>query len=291
MSLPVARFFRSGKIPGVVISDSMLELCQARAQGPDRGRQFFLELAAQQIAVFRGLGFRGAYLGGVHSMEQINAILELEASFGPDDWRQFARELQFPRADEFYLYEQDAESRLADTARKNGSYVRSLAAPRRRTASVSVAYRFSKWMHDWLFTPGTFFFRLGKRIYGSSRNQQQGPAALRVLEHVSKSAMFGCKDCGDCSLPDIAFLCPESRCAKNQRNGPCGGTRDGKCEVDDFECIWARAYDRLKYEGSEQALLDHVPVIQDESLRGTSSWGNLYLGRDHHSKRNCGDRV
>ena len=45
--------------------------------------------------------------------------------------------------------------------------------------------------------------------------------------------LFGCRDCGDCSLPDIAYVCPESQCAKNQRNGPCGGTRDGLCEVDD----------------------------------------------------------
>jgi hypothetical protein len=82
-------------------------------------------------------------------------------------------------------------------------------------------------------------------------------------------------------LPDIAFLCPESQCAKNQRNGPCGGTRDGLCEVDDFECIWSRAYDRLKYEGREQQMLDHAPVIQNESLRGTSSWANAFLGRDH----------
>ena len=107
------------------------------------------------------------------------------------------------------------------------------------------------------------------------------PAPLRVLERVSKSVLFDCKDCGDCSLPDIAFLCPESQCAKNQRNGPCGGTRDGKCEVHDFECIWSRAYDRLKFEGREQELLAHAPVIQDENLRGSSSWANALLGRDH----------
>jgi methylenetetrahydrofolate reductase (NADPH) len=106
-----------------------------------------------------------------------------------------------------------------------------------------------------------------------------------VIEHASKAAMFGCKDCGDCSLPEIAFLCPESQCAKNQRNGPCGGTRDGKCEVAEFECIWARAYDRLKAEGREQNLLDHAPVVQDQALRGTSSWGNMFRGVDHHHQQ------
>jgi methylenetetrahydrofolate reductase (NADPH) len=53
------------------------------------------------------------------------------------------------------------------------------------------------------------------------------------------------------------------------------------CEVADFECIWSRAYDRAKYEGNEQHMLDHAPVIQDQSLRGTSSWANAFLCRDH----------
>jgi methylenetetrahydrofolate reductase (NADPH) len=136
-------------------------------------------------------------------------------------------------------------------------------------------------VHDLVFTPGGRMHGWLRRIYASSRNPRQGPVALRLIEHASKAALFGCKDCGDCSLPDIAYLCPESQCAKNQRNGPCGGTRDGLCEVADFECIWSRAYDRLKFEGREQELLRHAPVIQDESLRGTSSWANNLLRRDH----------
>ena len=92
--------------------------------------------------------------------------------------------------------------------------------------------------------------------------------------------------CSSDLLPDIAFLCPESQCEKNQRNGPCGGTNDGRCEhKEDHECIWARAYDRLKHEGREEELLAHVPVVQDQGLRGTSSWANTWLGRDHFAKR------
>jgi methylenetetrahydrofolate reductase (NADPH) len=102
---------------------------------------------------------------------------------------------------------------------------------------------------------------------------------------MSKAILFQCRDCGDCSLPDIAFLCPESQCAKNQRNGPCGGTREGRCEVDGFgDCIWLRAYERLKHEGREQDLLKHAPVMQNQGLRGTSAWANFWLGRDHASK-------
>ena len=54
--------------------------------------------------------------------------------------------------------------------------------------------------------------------------------------------------------------------------------------MEDFERIWSRAYDRLKSEGRSGDLLAHVPVLQDQSLRGTSSWANTWLGRDHLAK-------
>jgi len=53
----------------------------------------------------------------------------------------------------------------------------------------------------------------------------------------------------------------------------------------ELDCIWARAYDRLKREGREQDLLKHAPVIQDQSLRGTSSWANIFLCKDHHADK------
>ena len=151
---------------------------------------------------------------------------------------------------------------------------------------VTAVYQISKLAHATMFARGTAFARWGAKACAHSKDPMQGPKALRALEHVSKAVLYQCKDCGDCSLPDIAYLCPESQCAKNQRNGPCGGTREGRCEVDGYgDCIWLRAYERLKHDGHEAKLLDHVPVIQNQGLRGTSAWANLWLGRDHSSKR------
>ena len=196
----------------------------------------------------------------------------------PEDWKQFAREIRYSRPGEFFYYDEDPQTGLADCSRLHPQYARS---KRERNHNVTLGYKFSRWVHDRVFSPDTALFRAGKAAYERAKDPAQGPPLLRVIEHASKSAMFGCRDCGDCSLPDIAFLCPESQCAKNQRNGPCGGTRDGKCEVAEFECIWARAYDRLKAEGREQELVAHAPVVQDQSLRGTSSWGNTFRGVDH----------
>lgn len=285
----VAKVFRSQRIPGVVISDELADICEAQRASADKGKQFFLELAAKQIAVYRGLGYRGAYLGGIHTVPEIEHVLEIERSFGTDDWKLFAKEISYSRPGEFFFFDQDGETGLANPGKLEPTYEASLGT-HPKTKNVNFSYRFSKFTHDLMFTPGKGIWKIGAKLCGSAKDPMQGPPGMHALEHVSKSMMFGCKDCGDCSLPEIAFLCPESSCAKNQRNGPCGGTRDGLCEVDDFECIWSRAYDRLKYEGREQDLLAHTPVVQDQNLRGTSSWANTWLGRDHLTKKETEER-
>ena len=138
-------------------------------------------------------------------------------------------------------------------------------------------------VHARAFEPGTRGFDTWKRAYGRlDHSRLEKP--VHVLEQAVKVPMFDCRDCGDCSLPDIAYLCPESHCQKNQRNGPCGGTRDGLCEVYDSECIWSQAYERLKAYGEEESMLDGPVVVKDNALAGTSAWANTFLGRDHSAK-------
>jgi methylenetetrahydrofolate reductase (NADPH) len=279
LSPRVADLFHEGRIPGVVVSEALWGLCRKQGESADRGKAFFLELAAKQVAIYRGLGFRGVYLGGVHSLPAIERILEIERGFSPDDWKQFAREIRFSRHEEFFYYSEDPATGLA-----NGLEV--TVRPKASSKNVTAVYQISKLAHATMFAPGTAFARWGAKACARVKNPMQGPAPLRALEEVSKAVLYRCKDCGDCSLPDIAYLCPESQCAKNQRNGPCGGTREGSCEVDGYgDCIWLRAYERLKHDGHEEKLLDHVPVVQNQGLRGTSAWANLWLGRDHNSKR------
>jgi methylenetetrahydrofolate reductase (NADPH) len=132
-----------------------------------------------------------------------------------------------------------------------------------------------------VFTEDSAGFQAGKAFYQSVERAPKLARALHGAEHVLKILQFDCKDCGDCSLPETAYLCPESQCAKNQRNGPCGGTHDGICEVGDKECIWARAYNRLKPYGEEERMLAGPVVIRNGALKGTSAWANAFLGRDH----------
>ncbi|HEY2828266.1 MAG TPA: methylenetetrahydrofolate reductase, partial [Pirellulales bacterium] len=141
LTAAAARFFRKGRIPGVVISDRLFDECERQAKSPDRGAAFFKELAAKQLAIFRGLGFAGGYLGGVHTIEDVHEVLHREASFAADDWKLFAREFQFPQQDEFYLFARDEQTGLADPERLNPTYEASLA---KRTVNhnVTLGYRF-----------------------------------------------------------------------------------------------------------------------------------------------------
>jgi len=59
-----------------------------------------------------------------------------------------------------------------------------------------------------------------------------------------------CVMCGDCIIDMFDELCPISRCPKSMLNGPCGGSKNGKCEVDpNLDCIWDVIYKRLKKKG------------------------------------------
>jgi methylenetetrahydrofolate reductase (NADPH) len=151
-----------------------------------------------------------------------------------------------------------------------------------------LAYRASCGFHDWCFEPRTRFFRWAARFY---RFVERHPVLNRLtywFERLAKTALFSCRECGDCSLPDTNYICPESQCRKRQRNGPCGGSFRGTCEVEDRPCLWVRAYQRSRGGAAYDDLFERPPVFVDDKLRETSSWANTFLGRDSGSYRAAG---
>src|SRR5581483_5936713 len=103
LSRPAARAFNAGKIPGVVVTDELLALAERQGASEDKGRSFFLDLAAKQLTVARGLGFQGAYLGGHATAETFGEILDRAREYEGTDWRSHAKDLQYGRDGEFYL--------------------------------------------------------------------------------------------------------------------------------------------------------------------------------------------
>ncbi len=56
-----------------------------------------------------------------------------------------------------------------------------------------------------------------------------------------------CAACGDCRLDETAGICPITRCTKGILNGPCAGTKNGRCEVSkEMDCAWVLIYQRLE---------------------------------------------
>ena len=141
LSARVAQIFHEKRIPGVVVSRALLELCQKHGQSPDGGKAFFLELAAKQIAIYRGLGYRGAYLGGVHNFPAIQKILEIAKTFSPDDWKQFAREIRFSRPGEYFYFAENPATGLADRGEAKSRRADCLQARHRDVSIIEVDAR------------------------------------------------------------------------------------------------------------------------------------------------------
>jgi ferredoxin len=83
-----------------------------------------------------------------------------------------------------------------------------------------------------------------------------------------------CAQCGQCILGQTAGICPLTACHKGLLNGPCGGTNDGKCEVDkEKDCAWTLIYQRLEAQGrldlmrKQQAPRDYNIVLRPRTTR------------------------
>ena len=84
-----------------------------------------------------------------------------------------------------------------------------------------------------------------------------------------------CAACGNCILHLTGGICPVARCSKGLVNGPCEGSREGKCEVDTtYDCVWQLIYDRLKTLGRLQDLEKIIP-LRDWSMSAEGGFRKL----------------
>jgi ferredoxin len=70
-----------------------------------------------------------------------------------------------------------------------------------------------------------------------------------------------CSACGDCRLENTGGICPITRCTKGILNGPCAGTKNGKCEVSkEMDCAWILIYKRLEKLGQLEKMRRYYPA-------------------------------
>jgi methylenetetrahydrofolate reductase (NADPH) len=186
------------------------------------------------------------------------------------------REFEYPQDNGFYFFEKEASTGLSTT----------VPSQRTQRPKQPPIYLLSRLMHALLFDTGSFLFKPMQRLMKWIDTSPASRKAFHWLERWSKSALYTCKDCGDCALFDVAYLCPVSQCPKDQRNAPCGGSYQGWCEVYPGEkrCIWVKAYERLKAQHREDEIGKYLVPPCNWELHQTSSWINYFLGRDHSAK-------
>jgi len=255
LPLGAAKKFNKGEPPGCFASNELVAQIQAEVDAStDKGMAARLERAAKMVAIQRGLGFAGSYIGGDHNADRIRWIIERSEVLAPR-WEEFAAELEYAPKGGFYFFESPKSE------------------PQKQTFWNRVAD---------VIEPANTPRVLKGVITGTLRLIDKSPAAARALESVElafKQPVFGCQACGNCVLGLMEYVCPMT-CPKNLRNGPCGGTFNGQCEViPEQKCIWVEVYNRAKAADRVDELKTYIPQ-RDRSLKGTSSYINYFLGRD-----------
>jgi methylenetetrahydrofolate reductase (NADPH) len=120
------------------------------------------------------------------------------------------------------------------------------------------------------FTPG----RRWQPPFYPFKRETFGNRVLEAVELAVKGPLFGCRMCGNCLLQETAFIC-SMECPKGARNGPCGGSTEEHCYVDETRpCIWYQIYDRAFKWNRQEMLLEVLPPLDWDKIGG-ETWGDV----------------
>ncbi|MCE5252321.1 methylenetetrahydrofolate reductase C-terminal domain-containing protein [bacterium] len=256
-----------GEIPGSFITDEFWNVICKEAEESDKGRAASLERAAMHVAVLMGLGYRGAHIEAmILKFDMVETILGRANELKPQ-WEECAEKLAFAPGGSFYLG-------------KTGATARSKATGKLRSGWP--VYLVMRMLHKLLFTKTGGLSGLMRAVSRVLDRVKPLGFLSHLAEWITKIALFDCRDCGDCALPELQFLCPQSQCPKQERNGPCGGSRLDACEVyPDRPCVWNRVYTRAKAYNELEGLRTTIIGPRDWKLQKTSGWVNFHLNYDH----------
>ena len=281
LPLRAAQFMNRGGLPGCMAPDKLVSVLEGESKAADKGKSGSLDRAARMYAFMKGMGFSGVHIGGHGvSYEDVEFVVGRGEELA-SNWQDLLPEFDFPQPDGFYYFVRDSRTGLnADVPVDRA----------RSRPSGSLTYKTFHSLHRAAFDPGGILFKPMRAIAMEVEGGTWEGAYARI-EHLCKVVSNECQCCGDCALIDLAYLCPMSQCPKSQRNGPCGGSSKGYCEVypkgsrGQRKCLFVRAYKRLETHCAEHQLGAYQLPPLNHALRGSSSWLNFYLGRDHSAGR------
>jgi methylenetetrahydrofolate reductase (NADPH) len=279
LSPRAAKAMNKGAVPGVVVPDKLLAKVLKEWRDPQEGLRMAIERTARLASVLKGLNYRGIQIGGIHrSFKTVARILDRMEEI-ERDWREFIGEFDYYPEKGFFAFSENFDDADSPPAYNKDSD--------RLPAGEGAHFKFLQTLHDYFFnmeSPLTPFLEKCSKTLDRNR---YGRSLAMFMESVPKKLLLDCRKCGDCGIQHVAFLCPESKCPKHIRNGACGGSKDGRCEVyPDRKCVWYRAYQRWASVNHLDRMVSRCVPPRMWELDSTASWLNFHLKRDHQSASN-----
>lgn len=278
LTLGVAKMMNRGAIPGAVVTDEFLKDLEAEKKEFENNKERQLLRAAKLFAVLKGIGYDGVTIAGHGiSYQDIKFVLDKGEEF-QSSWQELIKEFNYPEKNGFYFFEKDQKTGLNTKTPVDRS--------KTGEKSTSLFYWSFNMVHRLALSEQAPLYPMIK-WFAKKIDKSFLKKPFTYAEYYTKTITNECKFCGDCVMHELAFQCPMSQCAKHQRNGACGGGKDGWCEVYPGEkrCIYVNMYEKLKHDGKEYIMNNRYAPPADWNLYQTSSWLNFFNERDYNHRK------
>ena len=183
-----ARVMNRGEIPGAYVSDNLLSVISGESEADDKGRAASLERAAMQVAVIKGLGFKGVHIEAmILKFDMVETILGRARELEPQ-WEECMEKLHYCPEGSFYLGNSVCTARSFASAKLKKSWGN---------------YLTMRVLHKLLFVKDGGLSGLMRTISRNLDRFKLLGTVSHFFEWVTKLVCFNCRDCGDCALPEL----------------------------------------------------------------------------------------
>lgn len=145
---------------------------------------------------------------------------------------------------------------------KSGKTVTGFCVPDSTCVAAKLKTSLAKHLGDLKRSEAVVVLSCGLGVQSVKDNDRFGLAVVPGCDTTSAAVSDGkgnfiekCAMCGQCVLDRTFGICPVTLCPKGLLNGPCGGMKNGYCEVDrEQECAWAMIYNEARKKNDLGAL-------------------------------------
>jgi methylenetetrahydrofolate reductase (NADPH) len=195
----------TGNPPGCWASDELVAFLRKESEAPDGGLQARLERAAKSVAILKGIGYAGAYIGGTHDAKHITQIIRRAEELAPR-WEENRRGTAVRQ-----------EGRLLPVQARSAAEA-DAHLPAHGDGCGAKTLPFVPWSKNVTDSPGAP--RVGRRVSAGSIGIHCLSHWFERFEFYSKKEVCWLSEtAANCVLGHMEYVCPQT-CPKQMRNGP-----------------------------------------------------------------------